>query len=328
MNNNSNTTNSGDQEIDLSQISKKIGTITQSFFDKIFDGIIFFKKNIIIISILFIIGAGLGYYMDKSKKIYDHQMIVIPNFESVDYLYSKVGLVDSKIREQDILFLKGLGIKDPKKLLKIEIEPIIDVYRFVENNEQNFQMIKLMADNGDIKKILESNVTSKNYKYHLVSFTTVDSISKNEIIKPLLDLFNSSDYFKKVQKERVENLVLKIKSNEETIGQINGILNQFSGTFGANQKNDKLIYYNENTQLNEVIKTKEQLVQEMGYLKVQLQNYSNIVKESSSVMNIRNTKLINGKMKLVLPVLFIGLFMASGMFIAFYKRQMKKRNLA
>lgn len=327
MNNNPNT-NLQDQDIDLSQISKKINNAFQSFLDWIFEGILFLKRNIIIIAVLFVVGAGLGYYLDKSDKVYDNQIIVIPNFESIDYLYSKVELLNAKIKEGDTEFLGKLGIKNSKKLGEIEVEPVVDIYRFIENSEQNFQMIKLMAEDGDMKKILEDNVTSKNYKYHSISFVTVGMTDRSKTIDPILKYLNDSDYFRIVQKERINNLNLKIKTNEETINQINGILNQLSGSIGGQQKSDKLVYYNENTQLNEVLKTKDQLIREMGYLNIELQNYNSIVKESSSVMNIRNTKLINGKLKLVLPVLFIGLFMASGMFIAFYKRQMKKRNLA
>lgn len=328
MNNNSNTTNSEDQEIDLSQVSKKIGNMFQSFLDWIFDGILFFKRNIIIISILFVIGAGLGFYIDKSEKVYSNQVIVIPNFESVDYLYAKVELLNAKIRERDYKFLEQLGIKIPKNISKIEIEPIIDIYRFIDNSEENFQMIKLMAEDGDIQKILEDPVTSKNYKFHTISFVMHGLTSREETLDPLMRFFNDSDYYRIVQKEKINNIQLKIKTDEETISQINGILNQFSNNTSSQQKSDKLVYYNENTQLNDVIKTKDQLVNELGYLNIELNNYKDIIKESSSTINVRNTKSLNGKMKLILPILFVGMFLGFGMLRSFYKKQMIKRNLA
>ena len=147
-------------------------------------------------------------------------------------------------------------------------------------------------------------------------------------LEPLMKFFNDSDYYRTIQKERIGNLELKIKTNQETINQINGILNQFSLNTSSQQKSDKLVYYNENTQLNDVIKTKDQLVNELGYLNVQMHNYKEIIKESSSIINVRNTKSVNGKMKLVLPVLFVGLFLLAGMLRSFYKKQMIKRNLA
>lgn len=328
MNNNSNSTNSEDQEIDLSQVSKRIGNAFQSFLDWIFDGVLFLKRNIIIISILFVIGAGLGFYLDKSEKVYSNQIIVIPNFESVDYLYAKVELLNAKIKERDYKFLTGLGLKEPKKISKIEIEPIIDIYRFIDNSEENFQMIKLMAEDNDMQKILEDPVTSKNYKFHTISFLTHGLTQRNNTLEPLMKFFNDSDYYKNVQKEKIKNLELKIQTNQETINQINGILNQFSSNTSSQQKSDKLVYYNENTQLNDVIKTKDQLVNELGYLNVQMNDFKEIIKESSSTINVRNTKSVNGKMKLILPILFVGLFLFAGMLRSFYKKQMIKRNLA
>ena len=60
--------------------------------------------------ILFLIGAGLGYYLDKTTNVYDHQLIVTPNFGSSDYLYAKVEQLNAKIKEEDTLFLKAIGI--------------------------------------------------------------------------------------------------------------------------------------------------------------------------------------------------------------------------
>jgi len=179
--------NPNDQEIDLSQLSKKIGDKIQSFIDWLFDGILFIRRNIIIIGVLFIIGAGLGFYLDSKTKIYDHQVIVTPNFGSTDYLYSKIFLINSKIKEGDTLFLKQIGIKNPKKFTSIEVEPIVDVYRFINNSAQNFEMLKLMAEDGDLKKIVEENLTSKNYAFHNISFTTKDITSEQNTLSPILN---------------------------------------------------------------------------------------------------------------------------------------------
>lgn len=320
--------NPNDQEIDLSQLSKKIGGIIQSFIDWLFDGILFIRRNIIIIGILFIIGAGLGFYLDKKTKVYDHQVIVTPNFGSTDYLYSKISLINSKIKEGDTVFLKQIGIKNPKKFAKIEIEPIVDVYRFINNSSQNFEMLKLMAEDGDLKKIVEENLTSKNYAFHNISFTTKDITSEQNTLFPILNYLNESEFYEKVQKESVNNINLKIKENDSIIAQINGVMNQFSNAVSSNQKSDKLVYYNENTQLNDVIKTKEALINEQGAKRLELVTSDRIIKESSFTLNVENTKMVNGKMKLALPVVFIGLFIVFGMVRRFYRRQLAKRNLA
>jgi uncharacterized membrane protein len=222
--------NDDNQEIDLSQISKKISGLFESIATLIFKVILFFKRNIIWVAILFLIGAGFGYYVDKNTKIYDHQIIVSPNFGSVDYLYAKIDLINSKVEEGDTLFLKNVvGIKSATKFRGISILPITDVYKFIDNKPQNFDLIKLMAEDGDVKKIVNENLTSKNYPYHLISFSTLEETSDDNTVEPILNYLNDSDYYKLIQKQYVDNVKIKMSENDTLISQINGLLNSFNG---------------------------------------------------------------------------------------------------
>jgi len=321
-----NKRNTDDQEIDLALISKKISGFFQGINTFIFRIIQFFVSKVIILSILFFIGIGLGVYLDKTQKTYDHQIIVQPNFGSTDYLYSKIDLLQSKIKERDTIFLKSIGIKDPKDLTDIEIKPVVDIYRFINSNsEQNFELLKLMAEDGDIKKIVEEKTTSKNYTYHVISIRTNHMISSQKTIAPLLKYLNTSEFFSKIQKEYINNVLLKMKANDLTIVQIDSFLNSFSNTVNGQNKNDKLVYYNENTQLNDVIVTKDKLTKEQGILRVELVGLDEIIKENSKTLNIENTQSVNGKLKLILPFLFIFIYILIYSFKSFYKKQLLKR---
>ncbi|MFV8321871.1 hypothetical protein [Flavobacterium sp. LB3P21] len=319
--------NQEDQEIDLMQISKKIGSFFQNINTFLFNCIQFFVKNAIVISILLVIGVGVGFYLDVTKKIYNHQITVTPNFGSTDYLYSKIDLIESKIQEGDTVFLKEvLGVKKPKAIVKIEIKPVTDVYKFIENKTENFELIKLMAEDGDIKKVLEENLTSKNYKFHTITFQTKHIITEKSAIEPILHFLNESEYYSKVQKEIVNNVQLKMIQNDTIIAQINGVLSGFSNT-AKGTKSNNLVYYNENIQLNDIIKTKESLINEQGFLRVDLVGLNRIVKENSSILNIENNTSINGKLKFILPILFVCIFILIRFFITFYRRQSVKANL-
>lgn len=317
--------NNDSQEIDLSKISKKIGDFFEGIATKLFRGILYLRRNIIWVGILFVLGASLGYYLDKTTKVYDHEIIVSPNFGSIDYLYAKVELISSKINDGDTLFLKEVvGIQQPKKLKKISIIPITDVYKFINYSDKNFEFVKVLAEDGDIKKIVNENLTSKNYPYHLISYTTDKETSNEKTVQPLLKYLNNSEYYTLIQKEYLNNVKVKIIENDSIISQINGLLNAFSSNANGSQKSDKLIYYNENSQLNEVIKTKDLLVKEQGEHRIELVNYDKIVKDQSVTLNIKNNKAVNGKMKFVLPLVFIGLFILIGYFKFYYRRQMSK----
>ncbi len=317
-----NQNNSDNQEIDLGQISQSMKNFVQKINTFLFKCIQFFIRNIIITSVLLILGLGIGVYLDKKIKTYDHQIIVTPNFGSTDYLYSKIDLIQSKINEGDTVFLKKvIGIQDPKRLVSIKIQPIFDVYRFIENKPENFELIKLMAEDGDIKEIIKENLTSKNYTYHIISFTTNKATSTKKVVQPLLNYLNDSEFYKEIQKKVVNNINIKMIQNDTIISQINAVLGSFSNSVNGSQKSEKLVYYNENTQLNDVIKTKDQLVSEQGNRRIDLVSLDKIVKDNSIILNIKSTKSLNGKLKFILPLFFIFIFVFIRFFVTFYKKQ-------
>lgn len=320
--------NTDDQEIDLSEIKRKMGSTVDGFNRKLFLLLRFFMHNVIVLAILLVLGVGLGIYLDRTQKTYNHQIIVMPNFGSVDYLYGKIDLIQSKIKENDTAFLKAIGISEPKKLIRIEIEPIIDAYPFANRSEANFEMLKLMAESSDIKEVVQEPTTSKNYPRHRISFSTKKVTNKDKTFTPLLNYFNNSNYYALIQREFVNNVKLKMQSNDRTIAQINDVLDAFAKS-GIGSAGSSMVYYNnENAQLNDVIETKDKLVREQGEHRIDLVNLDKIVKDNSVILNIENTEAVNGKLKLALPLLFIAIFISIRLFIAFYKKQSLKQKQA
>lgn len=325
--------NYDNQEIDLSQISKKIGQTYQKFLTWIFECVQFLLKNIIYFIILGLAGIVIGYFVDKGNKTYDHEIYVKTNFGSTDLLYSKIDLLEAKIKERDTLFFKSIGVVNPKSIRLIEVEPVIDIYGFVNErtntvsnaqNTQNFELLKLLSESSDISKIIKDDVTGRNYSTHLIHIKTKGAINKEALIDPLLNFLNNEEFFKTVQEKYISNLKTKILKNEEVISQIDLILEEFSSKTTSSQKSDKLIYYNENTQLNEIINTKNALISDIGDYKLQLISLSKIIKDKSTVLNVKDVKIIFLKMKFILPVFFILSFILFTAIRSFYKTQLKK----
>ncbi len=326
-----NSTNSDNQEIDLSMISNKINGFFSRTGTSIYRSILFFKRNLVLTGILLVTGVGLGLFLDTTYETFDSKIIVKPNFGSTDYLYNKVDLLYSKIKNRDSVFLKSIGIKNPNNIKLIEIDPIIDVYSLVNyneknvsvtNNTQNFELLKLLAEDGDVNKVIKEKVTSKNYYWHTIHIVTKGYTTDESTIKPILDFLNNNSYFESIKKINIDNVKENIKKDEEMIVQINALLEKFSTN--SDQKANNLVFYNENTQLNDVIKTKQSLTYEIGALKELLANYDNIIKKNSITLNIKNTESVNGKLKFVLPLLFIFGFVFIRLFSKFYKRQALK----
>ena len=305
--------NQEDQYIDLLEISKKIGGFFQRINLFLFRCIQFLLKKVIVISVLVVIGVGLGLFLDKNIASYDSEIIVMPNFSSNDYLYSKINLINAKIAEGDTTFLKAIGIKEITAIKKIEIKPIMDVYKFANKNPQNYETLKLLADKGDISKIVKDEMTSKNYLFHSVAISSSKAITENGFIKSLMIYLNSSDYYSKIKNENIKNITIKTRENDSIIKQIDAFLNNIKKNTGG--KSNSLVYYNENSQLNDIIKTKDQLIREQGDHRVEFVNLEKTIKDVSIVTNIKNSKSINGRLKLILPLLLVFLFLIFTLFL-------------
>ena len=322
------TNNAEDQEIDLTQISKKIGGFFQGIKAYIYKGILFLKKNIATISSLIIIGGSVGYYIDTNFKTYRNEIIVLPNMGGTDYLYSKIDFLSSKLKEQDESFFKSIGVKNPSNIGSIKIEPILDIYNFVNNstsaanaeNTQNFELVKLLAEDGSLKDVIKDKLTSKNYQNHKIEIITLGKISNNELIIPILKFLNTDEYYNKILKISKENILIKMKKNEQEIVQVDSLLKFMAYNLRQN-KNQNLIYNNENNQINPLFDLKNSLINEIAAQKINLENLTVFIKDLSITTNIINTEKINGKLKFVLPVFLIIGFILVRIFIRFYKKQ-------
>ena len=112
-------------------------------------------------------------------------------------MYKKIDFLNSRIIEKDEQFFKSIGIVDSKKIGKIEIKAINGIFGFVNmrDNEQNFELIKLMAEDGSIDEIIKSDMTSKNYYLHNITFQTSEKITQKEVIDPLLKYFQDNSFY-------------------------------------------------------------------------------------------------------------------------------------
>lgn len=325
-----NQTNSTEnQDINLNDVSVKIRKYLSKTNDSVFDGILFIKRNIIYVIVLIVLGAGLGIYKDETSRQYEQKIFIIPNFGSTDYVYEEIENLRFKMINYDAEFMKASGMKSPEKVEKIEIEPVIEIYEFIEDkdvdeDDRKFQLFKLISENGDMKKMLEDKTTSRNYKQHLLTITTNAEVSRADVIDPILKYFNTRPYFLKMKQEYINNLNLKIAANDTVIKQIDGVLNEY-----ASRKNSgTAMYYLDNTELDKVIKLKNKLTIEQGQNRIDKVNYENVLAESGMLLNSPKKNILAGRMKYVVPFLFLFLFFIVVKFRNYYTKQVNKRRTA
>ena len=159
----------------------------------------------------------------------------------------------------------------------------------------------------------------------MIHIVTKGLTSEAKTIKPILDYLNQNEYFESLKVVAIENNTVKMKKNEEMILQINKLLDKFSAT--TDSKGDKLVYYSENAQLNDILKTKNNLVTELGERRAESINIDAVIKKNSSIINIKNTSSVNGNLKFLLPIFLVFGFVFINLFSKFYKRQLLKSKL-
>lgn len=307
-----------DQELDLTQIGQGIKNFFNNIVNKCFDFLFFIiEKKVVIIS-LFILGVIGGYFLDKGKT-YSHTIAVIPNFGSNDYLYNQIDFLDKKLAEKDTLFFNSIGVKNSKNILSFEVEATQQIYNFITDRErgpQNLELIKLMAEDGDIDKILKDELTSKQYYLQNIIITTKGKFKREQLVDPFLKYLNNSLFFLKQKETNQENVKEKIALNDSLIKQIDGIIQVLS----KNNSNSS-ITISEKSSVAELIDKKDKLIQESQYLKLNDNIYDKVIKDENVSINNLNKTPIFLKMKVILPLLLIFIYLLFYSFSKLYKKQ-------
>jgi hypothetical protein len=314
------STNSQEQEIDLSQIGKSISKVFQKGINKYFDLLFFIQKKLIIVFVLLVIGGGLGFYLDKEPN-YTNDITVFPNFGSNEYLYDKINLISLKLKEKNEAFFTKIGIKNIKDFISIEIQPVNGIYNFInsESQKNNFELVKLMAEDGDLEKIIQDQTTSKNYYLHGIKIKTATAYQQKDLIDPILKFLQQSNYFIKLQKIHQNNLEEKLVVNRSMIAQIDQIVLSLSQS-----KTSAGVYISENTGLSDLIEKKDDLILENQILAANRLEFEKIIKDQDIISNQINTSGANNKMKLILPFLFVLFYLLGYWFSKVYKQQKQR----
>jgi len=313
------------EEIDLFSLKE---FISKAISNSIMNTFLFFKKNSYRLLFLIICGGVLGATADYLLKSYVAEVVVNSNFTSNDYLYSRVDLLNNHFIQNS---KSELPNSNYKKFTRIEVEPVIDVYSFVSNtslnvvnnaqNSQNFEMLKLMSEKGDINNIIKDEVTSKNYYFHKINIYSKDKVEEKDI-KSVINYLNKDAYFDSILHLNISNIKERIIKNDSTIEQINKLIKSY--TTSIEKGNANVMFKNDNSEVNSLITQKKDLIDKIEKDKLSLISQNKIIKENTIVLNKINNKGIANKLKFILPILFIFLFL----FISYIKRLNQKSQKA
>lgn len=282
----SNPANNTEQQVDLSLLFKKIGGAFDHLGFSIFKFLKFLQKNIIILLILLVGGAVAGYFLDEWRgDRYRHEVIVVPNFNSVDYLYKKV---------------EDLNLKD-NPIRKVEVKPIDNVNDFIKEAYNNLEIAKYYSENN-IKFTGYSDIDSKIqqfYRYHQLTIYTKGKDEDNVLLNSFLDSLNMNPALLERQKIEQANTSKFIKELEHSIADVNRILEKFGDTSTSKLGEINVETYNN---LNDLVNTKRNITNELGRMKISEKEQEKPIYDYARNTNIKDNKF---KLSIVLPILLL-----------------------
>jgi hypothetical protein len=255
------------EEVDIFYVFDKLKEFFKKLNVLIFRGINFIKSKWIIIFALIIAGAAFGYYesntTEKEKKA---TVLLRINFDSANYVYTSIELLNEKVSQQDNSFLSNIGFKnDIPEIKSMEITPIINLKEIIEKyevNDRNFEaVIKNIDFTTEDEEIQLSDLFNSEYKYHKLEIELTNDGNK-ETLSKIIDFLNNNELLQQFKEVTNRDILEHVENNKETISQINKVLDTYTSNESLQSPSSQIYVVDKNFSINNIIEKKIELQQE------------------------------------------------------------------
>tara|TARA_R100001369_G_scaffold92805_1_gene139966 strand:+ start:4699 stop:5694 length:996 start_codon:yes stop_codon:yes gene_type:complete len=304
----SNQTTNSSEEIDLFYLFSLVGNFFKKCFIAAYRFIIFLLKNWIILLALIFVGVLAGYFLQKDvENPKEANALIRINFDTGNYVYNAIDLLNEKIENRDSLFLKESGLWNQKSLLKrVKIKPVVNFNDLTEIYGTDNRTLGLLIESYEFEG--ENNLSesfNKDYLYHNLEID-LSSNATHEAIDNVINYINDNKLLRSLKKEAVAIIINKIDTNKETISQINAILNAYGAQQVSGVSSNQVILDKDLTGViekkNQLLLTNEELRENLVLSNdiTVLVNKSNLIEKSHGIL---------GNKMIVYPILLIFLFL-------------------
>ena len=310
------------EEIDLGYFFKQISNFFRGFARLLFMMFDFFKRNILWISLLIIAGVVLGYFAERnSATMYQNKLLVVPNFESTDYLYDKVDEINLKRKQGDSVFIKQFTGENWKRFNTIEIEALPDIYNFVTQSREQLDAFRILFENQELSEFLEDNTTSRSFKYHRLNFYVAGEDAP-VVVNKIMEYLNQNEFYKGYQDIYQKNMALRIDKAMKTANNIENIMVALS--YVPEEKDGVLsLTANSNSDMFELSDYQEVLLAKKLELEKMQHDQDQIIKVASANYKIVDKGIFGFSKKIKFPIYLVLLF-SSVFFILYLFRTLKQ----
>lgn len=314
--------NNTQEEIDILVLFNKIKTL-------FLQSILFFFRTIKEISLawkklaaLIAIGAALGYAAEnitKKEPAKEASILLRINFDAGNYVYDAISLINQKIEAEDEdFFTNDMKFNEDEVLKEISIKPIIDL-KDILKDEINANEIRTLFENLEFEDNLAMTEGFRSdYEYHILDLN-ISSSASNSSLKKIIDYFNTNPLFIGLKERRLQSISNTIFNNEQTINQIDKLIEKYSSADNFEKSTSQLYIDNKTYLPNELIKIKITLEEQNEELKGER------ILSTETVMVVNETSLLIEKKGLrdnkviYYPTLLVLAFILGGVILKLYR---------
>jgi len=299
-------------EIDLTNLFSMFKEKIKDSIVLLFDLIDYLLKKWILITALIVLGLIIGYVTQNN---YNHNkkasVLLRINFDTVDYVYSEIDLINEKVIEKDSLFFSEMGLKgDSIQIKQIEITPIVRFKEIIERYKVNDRklegLLKSLEFNDDD---VESYETFKSeYYFHTLNFTLSYNATQ-ETIEKIIEYLNNNIILTDIKNSSIRDIKSQIANNSTSIKQIDNVINAYKTNESLTSPSDQIFVVDKNFNMSEMFEKKIELQELNAELnKILVYSKDIVVVVNKPKIIEENTKFSSNRI-VFFPSLFVFIFL-------------------
>jgi hypothetical protein len=216
--------------------------------------------------------------------------------------------------------IEAIGFQDPKNIIEISIKALPDPYKLTEFKKDNFEILKLLSENGNLTNIVKEEMTTRHYKFHRISILTKKAIQDPKIFEVLMQHLNNDIFFEKQKAIGTRNEAYRLNELDSTNLQVSRILNSLVESSNLNQTKENVLILKEGLSIEHIMGVKDNLIKERNLLTMEIGMFDKIIKDIIFSQNTRGKEWLFRKGRFLVPFILILLFVFLKRSLVYYKQ--------
>lgn len=300
--------NNQNEEIDLGDLFKLFKRGFNKIGELFLILIIFLKRNAIILISLIVVGAVIGYFLQSSSKKYNESSVTIHSFyDSQDYLYKSVNELNWEIKNRHEILAEEFNINaDTLKMISLEVKPLERVTN-LSNEEKEY--ITLLKEEGAYSQEDLMQIVLRSSELHKIKIKHPEGFDITHFFEAFRERLLENKSYAEIHQTEIKNIKESIKSNRESIRQIDTILKSYNANLNQKNLGNSTFYSSENNlNVGEILSEKKELRYSISRLEEQLVKQKDFISPIDEPKTAEFEEPTLSKEIITIPILFVFLF--------------------